>query len=151
MRHTISNCLSAICLPALFAVGGTDLIQTVAASCSLAWDVNQPTCDVAHNSSQSFEYDITTSWVSQGKGQWTIAFALANPDGGISFHTLDTDSELVDDGFGFDAGVVPNSVTGVKGGAGNRTSVFIAIEDDETPDCSGNRNVTIKPFGGSCP
>jgi hypothetical protein len=122
-------------------------VAKVAATCSLGFTPSQPTCTVA-DASQNFSYITEVSWASQGKCSWTILFSLGNPGGGISNHQKNINSVGVTDNCGFNGGVIQCTVTGHRD-SGTPTSSLNVIEQDDTPECSGGRNVTVLG-SGSC-
>ena len=149
MFSTMQKATSILGLAAIIVIAGAQVVQ-ISGTCSLGFATGAPTCKVADDSSQNFAYQTTVSWASQGDGAWTILVYLANPGGGISPHIKDVDSVNVNDNGGFAGSTFPVNVSGTKGGAGNRTSQVDVIDDDPTPDCSGGRSVTVKPFNSSC-
>jgi hypothetical protein len=66
--------LLPLCVAALLGVVAFQTHE-VAASCSIAWDVFQPTCKNA-NTDRTFSYALGTACVYDGVNQWTLHLAF---------------------------------------------------------------------------
>ncbi len=133
-------------------------IRTLEAGCAIGWPFSDPTCAVCYenpgeNEPQPFEYTVHTQYFSQNKGEWTLMQALANPGGGITQRTISpTSIQIVEDGQTHTAsGEIQTTCSGYLDPPANEQKKTQPSAWDATAwQCSGARDVWVKPYGQSC-
>lgn len=127
-------------------------VRTLEAGCAIGWPFWDPTCTVA-GENRYFSYTVHTQYLSQNKGSWTLAQALANPGGGITQRWISPTSVGIveDDQTHTASGEIQTTCSGYLDSPANEQKKTQASAWDATAwECSGARDVWVKPYGQSC-
>ena len=132
---------------------GFGVETAVRASCSISWDPENETCDVAIDEEQFFSYGEITAVVSFNEGTWTLHQALSAPsNNNIENEDVSPDETEINDGFGILVKYVPTVITGnLIDDQEDGSAILSAWKSPNPEDCSGSETQTIKPNGDSCP
>ena len=157
MRTSMRMCGGLVLAAGLLMLIGFQGRQIAEAACTIAWLVSDETCDVAHNSSGDFSYQLETQWASQYEGPWTLVQNLTPsvPHNNVSNPEEDNDSTEVGDDYPNSSLMfsddIPTTCTGRLTSPTLNGSATLSGWNADTFNCAGGRTVTIKPNTGACP
>lgn len=122
-------------------------LKSASGACAISWRPTDTTCTVA-NPQDHFSYSLTTIVGSGSHGSWTMYQAISWPTGS-NVENVDADPDTADisstDYQEIDTLCTGDLIDGESEGVSK-----LNAWDGTYWGCSGSRNVTIKPNGGSC-